>query len=88
MKSLRQLLAQNVDAHVMALYEEHRYLQEVISRVYGQTFEVATLVAANCIESDLEEFLQSEIGVFRLENDRINEADRILDRLRGETYEG
>ena len=82
--SLRQLLAQNSDAHVIALYEEHRYLQEVINRLYGQTFEVATLVGANCIDSDLERFLESDIGVFILEADRISEAGRILARLKGE----
>ena len=84
MSSLRQLLAQHVDVHVIALYEEHRYLQEVINRLYGQTFEVATLVGANCIPSDLERFLESDIGVFILEHDRINEAGRILARLKGE----
>ncbi len=84
MSSLRQLLAQHIDAHVIALYEEHRYLQEVINRLYGQTFEVATIVAANCIQSDLERFLESDIGVFILKENRINEVSRILDRLKGE----
>lgn len=83
MSSLRELLAQHVDAHVMALYEEHRYLQEVINRLYGQTFEVATLVGANCVHSDLELFLESDIGVFILEKDRIREARRILAELKG-----
>jgi hypothetical protein len=68
----------------MALYEEHRYLQEVINRLYGQTFEVATLVGANCIHGDLERFLESDIGVFILEDDLINEAGRILARLKDE----
>ena len=62
----------------------HRYLQEVINRLYGQTFEVATLVGANCIHSDLECFLESDIGVFIVEDDRINEASQILTRLKGE----
>jgi hypothetical protein len=84
MSSLRQLLAQHIDVHVMALYEEHRYLQEVINRLYGQTFEVATLVGANCIHGDLERFLESDIGVFILEDDLINEAGRILARLKDE----
>lgn len=84
MSSLRQLLTHHVDAHVMGLYEEHRYLQEVINRLYGQTFEVATLVGANCIPSDLERFLESDIGLFILEDDRINEASHILARLKGE----
>lgn len=84
MNSLRQLLAQHVDVHVIALYEEHRYLQEVINRLYGQTFEVATLIGANCISSDLELFLESDIGLFILEEERIDEAGRILARLKGE----
>ena len=52
--------------------------------MYGQTLEVATLVGANCVHSDLEYFLESDIGVFILEDERINEADRILARLKGE----
>jgi hypothetical protein len=81
--SLRQLLAQHIDAHVMALYEEHRYLQEVINRRYGQTFEVATLVAANCDARDLQFFLESDIGVFILEENRLNAASQIVAKLKG-----
>lgn len=45
--ALQHLLAENIDAHVTALYEEHLYLQEVLARKFGQRFDVATLVRAN-----------------------------------------
>ena len=35
---LRQILQENLEIHVIATYEEHRYLQEVINRLYGQNF--------------------------------------------------
>jgi hypothetical protein len=68
----------------MALYKEHRYLQGVIKHLYGQTFEVVTIVEANCINGCLERFPECDIGVFILEADRISEAGRILARLKGE----
>ncbi len=84
-RNLRRLLEQNVEAHVIALYEEHRYLQEVISRLYGRFFEAATLVNANRgDERDLQEFLESDVGVFILEKERVEEARQILARLKGE----
>lgn len=84
--TLRALLAQNIQAHVIALYEEHRYLQEVISRLYGQTFEVATLVKANRNDDrDLQEFLESDVGIFLLEEERVEEARLIIARLKGES---
>lgn len=82
--SLRKVLGQHSDAHVIALYEEHRYLQEVINRLYGRTFEVATLVRANCDDRDVQFFLDSDIGVFILEENRIDEAKQILAKLKGE----
>jgi hypothetical protein len=88
-RALRQLLAQHIDAHSLALYEEHRYLQEVISRLYGETFEVATLLKANRNdEVDLQLFLESAIGVFLLEEHRLGEAQMQLAKLKGGlTYE-
>jgi hypothetical protein len=84
-RTLRSLLAANVDAHVMAVYEEHQYLQDVLSRLYGQIFEVATLVKANrSDEIDLQFFLESDVGVFLLEEDRISDARLVLARLKGE----
>ncbi|MFN8494742.1 MAG: hypothetical protein U0350_44480 [Caldilineaceae bacterium] len=84
-RQLRKLLAEHVEAHVLALYEEHRYLQEVINRLYGVMLEVATLVKANRNdEVDLQLFLDSNIGVFRLEEERVAEARAILSRLKEE----
>jgi hypothetical protein len=84
-RALRQMLALNVDAHVLAVYEEHRYLQEAISRLFGRSFEVATLVKANRNdEVDLQLFLESTIGVFLLEENRVHEAQVQLAALKGE----
>ncbi len=83
-RALVRLLGENIDAHIIALYEEHRYLQEVISRLYGQTFEVATLVKANSTWRDLEEFLKSEVGIFILEDERVEPTRQILARLKEE----
>jgi hypothetical protein len=69
----------------MATYEEHLYLQEVIRRLMDETFEVATLVKANRgDETDLELFLESEVGVYRLEENRLEEASHALAQLKGE----
>lgn len=82
---LRTFLGQHIQAHVMGLYEEHVYLQEAISRVLGEHFEVATLVQANCSERDLEFFLESEVGIFLLEGEqRLEAAKQILAELKGE----
>jgi hypothetical protein len=84
-RALRALLGQHVEAHVIALYEEHLYLQEVIVRFYNQRFEVATLVKANRNdETDLQLFLESEVGIYLLEEDRVEEARHILAKLKGE----
>ena len=70
---------------MIGLYEEHVYLQEAISRVLGEHFEVATLVQANCNERDLEFFLESEVGIFLLEGEqRLEAAKQILAGLKGE----
>ena len=83
-RRLVQTLTEHIDAHVMGLYEEHRYLQEVINRLYGQTFEVATLVKANSNdERDLQLFLESEIGIYLLEEQRVEPAQEALARLKG-----
>jgi hypothetical protein len=84
-QALRDFLAENIEAHVMALYEEHSYLQEVISRLYGQLFEVATLVKANSNdEQDLQLFLESKVGVYIMEEERVETARQALARLKGE----
>jgi hypothetical protein len=84
-EELQALLQANLDAHIIGLYEEHLYLQEVINRLYQLNFEVATLMKVNATEWDLEEFLESELGVFILKSERVKEAEQVLDRLKGES---
>ena len=46
---------------------------------------MATLVKANSHdERDLQLFLESEVGIFLLEEDRVEPARRVLARLKGE----
>ncbi len=80
--SLRKFLAQHIEAHIIALYEEHLYLQEAVSRIFGTRFEVGTLISANSNDNrDMELFLESEIGVFLLEEGRVEAARQIIGRL-------
>ncbi|GIK36942.1 MAG: hypothetical protein BroJett011_07750 [Chloroflexota bacterium] len=82
---LRKLLADHVEAHVIAVYEEHIYLQEIINRLFGQKFEVATLIKANTNdERDLELFLESDIGIYLLEEERVEAAQQAIAMLKGE----
>lgn len=61
-------MAENIDAHLIGVYEETLYLQEVIGRLFGQKFEVATLLKANRNdERDLQLFLESDVGLYLLE---------------------
>ena len=84
-EALQRMLAQNIEAHIIATYEEHLYLQEAVSRFLGQKFEVATLIKANRPdEVDLQLFLESDVGIYLLEEQRVNEARRVLARLKGE----
>jgi hypothetical protein len=78
-------LVANEAAHVAATYEEHLYLQEIISRQFQQHFEVATLILANRGNRiDLEMFLESDIGVYILEEERVDEAAEIIAQLKEE----
>lgn len=82
-EELARVLADHLPAHVTAVYEEHLYLQDVLLRHYGRRFEVATLIKANrADDTDLNYFLESDIGVFLLEQDRVEEAKTYLERLR------
>lgn len=82
-KELACVLADHLQAHVVAIYEEHLYLQDVLLRQYGRRFEVATLVKANrADDTDLNYFLESDIGIFLLEQDRVEEAKTYLEWLR------
>lgn len=84
-KALQAALAVNEVAHVAATYEEHLYLQEIISRQFQQHFEVATLILANRGNwIDLEMFLESDIGVYLLEEDKVEQAAEIIAKLKGE----
>lgn len=83
--ALRKLLAENIDAHILGVYEETLYLQEVIGRLFGQKFEVATLLKANRHdERDLQLFLESDVGIYLLEENRVEAARQALARLKGE----
>jgi hypothetical protein len=84
-RALQKLLARHIEVHIIALYEEHLYLQEVINRLFGQKFEVACLIKANSNDDrDLQLFLESDVGSYLLEADRVEEAGRALARLKGE----
>jgi hypothetical protein len=55
----------------------------MLLRQYGRHFEVATLVKANrADDTDLNYLLESSIGVFLLEQDRVGEAKACLEQLR------
>lgn len=84
-KALRAALATHKSAHVVALYEEHIFLQEYIQRQFHQQFQIATLIMTNRDEDDLELFLESELGVYILEEKRVEAAQAILDQMKGET---
>lgn len=82
---LQATLAANEATHVAATYEEHLYLQEIITRQFQQYFQVATLILANRGNRiDLEMFLESDIGVYILEEDRLKEATELISKLKGE----
>ncbi len=84
-QALSHILEQYLDAHNAALYEEHLYLQEIIMRKYGERFEVATLIKANrSDERDLQSFLESDIGIFLFEEERVDKARQLLARLKEE----
>lgn len=80
---MRATLAAHQLAHIVALYEEHIFLQEYIQRQFQQSFQIATLIMANRDQDDLELFLDSELGVYFLEEDRIEAVQAILDQMKG-----
>lgn len=84
-KALQAVLEANEVAHVAGTYEEHFYLQEIIARQYQQHFEVATLILANRGNRiDLEMFLESDIGIYILEEERVEEAAKVIAKVKGE----
>ena len=87
-KALQQVNVANIEAHIQAIYEEHLYLQDYINRHYRQFFQVATLLKANRddeAEIDLQLLLESDVGVFIIEDDKVEAARNILAELKGET---
>ncbi|MEM7031179.1 MAG: hypothetical protein AAF629_16570 [Chloroflexota bacterium] len=81
--ALQRLLAKEIEAHIVALYEEHLYLQEYIKRVYQQSFEVATLIRANHEDDrELQLFLESSIGIYIFEEDRVSEAKLVIRNIK------
>lgn len=81
---LQRLLAKHIDAHVIATYEEHVYLQEVIQQFSKQTFQVATLIKANRNNTaELQRFLESDLGVYILEENRASHARQVIQALKG-----
>lgn len=87
-ETLQLTLASNGDAHIQALHDEHSYLQEHIAREYKQFFQIGTLLKANRkddLETDFQLLLESDIGVVIVEDDKLEEARRIIAELKGET---
>ena len=87
-ETLQLTLASNVDAHIQAIYDEHSYLQEFVSREYKQFFHIGTLLKVNRdddLEKDFQLLLDSEIGVVIVENEKLENARKIIAELKGET---
>ena len=84
--SLQHTLATHIDAHIQAVYDEHQYLQDYITRHYKQFFQVGTLLKVNRDdeEEDFQLLLESDIGVVIVEDDRLEAARRIIAELKGE----
>lgn len=87
-EALQQTLAINIDTHVQAIFDEHLYLQEHISRHYRQFFQVGTLLKVNRsddFETDLQLLLESDVGVVIIEDDKLDAARQIISELKRET---
>lgn len=88
--TLRQALVTNIDAHIQAISDEHLYLQEYIARRYKQFFQVGTLLKVNRaddLETDFQLLLDSDIGVVIVEEDKLEDARRIIAELKEEIDE-
>jgi hypothetical protein len=84
----RHTLGTNIDAHIQAIYDEHLYLQDCIAREYKQFFQVGTLLKVNrddVEEKDFQLLLYSDLGVVLVEDDKLEDARRIIAELKGET---
>jgi hypothetical protein len=86
-ETLQLTLASHIDAHIQALHEEHSYLQDHIAREYKQFFQIGTLLKVNRaddLETDFQLLLESDIGVVIVENDKLEDAQRIMAELKGD----
>jgi hypothetical protein len=84
----RHTLGTNIDAHIQAIYDEHLYLQDYIAREYKQFFQVGTLLKVNRDDVEEEDFqllLYSDLGVVLVEDDKLEDAQRVIAELKGET---
>ena len=84
---LQLTLTNNIDAHIQAILDEHLYLQDYITRVYKQFFQVGTLLKVNRDddeETDFQLLIESDIGIILVEDEKLEAAKRIITTLRGE----
>ncbi|NIU60214.1 MAG: hypothetical protein GWN67_28840 [Phycisphaerae bacterium] len=85
--TLQITLANNIDAHIQAILDEHLYLQGYIARRYKQLFQIGTLLKVNrrdVEEKDFQLLLNSDLGVVIVEDERLERAREILAELKGE----
>jgi hypothetical protein len=85
--ALQNMLANNIDAHIQAILDEHVYLQGYIARHYKQFFQIGTLLKVNRDddeETDFQLLLESDIGVVIVEDDKLEDARGIIAELKGE----
>jgi hypothetical protein len=85
--ALQNTLANNIDAHIQAILDEHVYLQDYIARHYKQFFQIGTLLKVNRDddeETDFQLLLDSDLGVVIVEDDKLEDARRIIAELKGE----
>ena len=85
--TLQLTLANNLDAHIQAILDEHLYLQGYIARHYKQWFQIGTLLKVNrrdVEEKDFQLLLHSDLDVVIVEDDQLERARQILAELKGE----
>lgn len=87
-ETLQLTLASHIDAHIQATYDEHSYLQDHIAHEYKQLFQIGTLLKVNRaddLETDFQLLLESDIGVVLVEDEKLEDARRIMAELKGDT---
>lgn len=86
-ESLQLTLANNVEAHIQAIYDEFLYLQEYIVREHKRLFQIGTLLKVNRaddLETDFQLLLESDIGIVIVEDNKLEDARRVIAELKGE----